>query len=311
MTETKINGPHVLHTLCLAYSVFKQWKERYFVLTMEGSLLVCCDAESPPDQVVALRTNSETIVEGREILQRVLRFLPKLPAGGRRNCCFALILPQNKFLLLLSDNPDHKHTHTQEPSCICPTHYQIFMVSSSHMFTADGYQTGAIMCFPCVVMKFYKLSGQIEWLIISLSQSVVQESEGGELAVFTFVCSLCCFNQSCPQVFIASFKIKILKCDICKHLNRFALDVFNLWLIPINSFPVSSNNLVVASFSTVSSLLWASTDGAASLPASPTKTPCPTPPGHPGLLRELLFCLQQTCPKSSPVRGQILQQLPS
>ncbi len=32
-----------------------------------------------------------------------------------------------------------------------------------------------------------------------------QESEGGESAVFTLVCSLCCFNQSCPQVFILSF----------------------------------------------------------------------------------------------------------
>jgi len=81
--------------------MFKQWKEKYIVLTMEGSLLVCRDAESPPDQVVALQTNCELIVEGREILD-----LPKLPAGGRRDCCFALILPQNKFLLLLTDNPD-------------------------------------------------------------------------------------------------------------------------------------------------------------------------------------------------------------
>ncbi|KAG7217602.1 hypothetical protein INR49_021288 [Caranx melampygus] len=48
--------------------MFKQWKEKYLVLTMEGSLLVCRDAESPPDQVVALQTNCESIVEGREIL---------------------------------------------------------------------------------------------------------------------------------------------------------------------------------------------------------------------------------------------------
>lgn len=81
--------------------MFKQWKEKYLVLTMEGSLMVCRDAESPPDQVVALQTNCEAIVEGREILD-----LPKLPPGGRRDCCFALILPQNKFLLLLTDNPD-------------------------------------------------------------------------------------------------------------------------------------------------------------------------------------------------------------
>uniref|UniRef100_A0A665U637 PH domain-containing protein n=1 Tax=Echeneis naucrates TaxID=173247 RepID=A0A665U637_ECHNA len=81
--------------------MFKQWKEKYLVLTMEGTLLVCRDAESPPDQVVALQTDCELIVEGKEILD-----LPKLPPGGRRDCCFALILPQNKFLLLLSDNPD-------------------------------------------------------------------------------------------------------------------------------------------------------------------------------------------------------------
>ncbi|KAI4815769.1 uncharacterized protein [Pseudochaenichthys georgianus] len=81
--------------------MFKQWKEKYLVLTLEGSLLVCRDAESPPDQRVALHSSCESIVEGREIID-----LPKLPPGGRRDCCFALILPQNKFLLLLSDNPD-------------------------------------------------------------------------------------------------------------------------------------------------------------------------------------------------------------
>uniref|UniRef100_A0A8C6LVS6 PH domain-containing protein n=1 Tax=Nothobranchius furzeri TaxID=105023 RepID=A0A8C6LVS6_NOTFU len=79
----------------------RQWKEKYLVLTVEGSLLVCRDAESPPDQVVALQTSCELIVEGREILD-----LPRLPPGGRRDCCFALILPQNKFLLLLSDSPE-------------------------------------------------------------------------------------------------------------------------------------------------------------------------------------------------------------
>ncbi|XP_047248309.1 uncharacterized protein si:ch1073-83n3.2 [Girardinichthys multiradiatus] len=81
--------------------MFKQWKEKYLVLTMEGSLLVCRDAESPPDQVVAIQTNCDSIAEGREILD-----LPRLPPGGRRDCCFALILSQSKFLLLLSDNPD-------------------------------------------------------------------------------------------------------------------------------------------------------------------------------------------------------------
>ncbi|XP_029105929.1 uncharacterized protein LOC114910169 [Scleropages formosus] len=81
--------------------VFKQWKERYLVLTAEGSVLVCRDADSSPDQVVALQGACEAIVEGKEILD-----LPRLPPGGRRDCCFALILPQDKFLLLLADNPN-------------------------------------------------------------------------------------------------------------------------------------------------------------------------------------------------------------
>ncbi|KAB5535564.1 hypothetical protein PHYPO_G00119130 [Pangasianodon hypophthalmus] len=81
--------------------MFKQWKEKYVVLTVEGRLMVCKDADSPPEQVVVLQSNCQSIVEGREILD-----LPRLPPGGRRDCCFALILPQDKFLLLLSDNPD-------------------------------------------------------------------------------------------------------------------------------------------------------------------------------------------------------------
>ncbi|XP_036379244.1 uncharacterized protein LOC118774193 [Megalops cyprinoides] len=62
--------------------------------------MVCRDAESPPDQVVALQGGCEAIVEGKEILD-----LPRLPPGGRRDCCLALILPQDKFLLLLADDP--------------------------------------------------------------------------------------------------------------------------------------------------------------------------------------------------------------
>ncbi|KAG7319607.1 hypothetical protein KOW79_016750 [Hemibagrus wyckioides] len=81
--------------------MFKQWKEKYVVLTMEGRLMVCKDADSSPEQMVVLQSNCQSIVEGKEILD-----LPRLPPGGRRDCCFALILSQDKFLLLLSDNPD-------------------------------------------------------------------------------------------------------------------------------------------------------------------------------------------------------------
>ncbi|KAG9351880.1 hypothetical protein JZ751_023131 [Albula glossodonta] len=81
--------------------MFKQWKEKYLILTTEGSLMVCRDAESPADQVVALQGGCEAIVEGKEILD-----LPRLPPGGRRDCCLALILPQDKFLLLMADSPN-------------------------------------------------------------------------------------------------------------------------------------------------------------------------------------------------------------
>lgn len=78
--------------------IFKQWKKRFLLLTAEGSLLVCHDATSLPDQLVLLQSNCEAIVEGKDILD-----LPKLPSGGFRDRCFALILPQNKYLLLLAD----------------------------------------------------------------------------------------------------------------------------------------------------------------------------------------------------------------
>ncbi|XP_061596884.1 uncharacterized protein LOC133460289 isoform X2 [Cololabis saira] len=80
--------------------IFKQWKKRFLHLTPEGSLFVCHDALSPPTQMVLLQSNCEAIVEGKEILD-----LPKLPSGGCRDCCFALILPQNKYLLLLAEAP--------------------------------------------------------------------------------------------------------------------------------------------------------------------------------------------------------------
>ncbi|XP_049597826.1 uncharacterized protein [Syngnathus scovelli] len=80
--------------------LFKQWKKRFLLLTAEGSLLVCHHASAPPDQLVLLQSSCEAIVEGKEILD-----LPKLPAGGSRDCCFALILTQNKYLLLLTDTP--------------------------------------------------------------------------------------------------------------------------------------------------------------------------------------------------------------
>uniref|UniRef100_A0A8C9R9I1 Uncharacterized protein n=1 Tax=Scleropages formosus TaxID=113540 RepID=A0A8C9R9I1_SCLFO len=74
---------------------------RHLRICLSDAVLVCRDADSSPDQVVALQGACEAIVEGKEILD-----LPRLPPGGRRDCCFALILPQDKFLLLLADNPN-------------------------------------------------------------------------------------------------------------------------------------------------------------------------------------------------------------
>uniref|UniRef100_A0A8C2PRP7 PH domain-containing protein n=1 Tax=Cyprinus carpio TaxID=7962 RepID=A0A8C2PRP7_CYPCA len=86
-----------------------QWKEKYLVLTVEGNLMVCRDADSPPDQVVALQSNCESIVEGKEILD-----LPRLPSGGRRDihaklksCALAIYYPQTKHLsIILISNPN-------------------------------------------------------------------------------------------------------------------------------------------------------------------------------------------------------------
>ncbi|XP_072301658.1 uncharacterized protein [Eucyclogobius newberryi] len=78
--------------------LFKHWKKRFLLLTPEGSLLVCHNATSPPDQLVSLHSDCEAIAEGKDILD-----LPKLPPGGSRSCCFALILNQNKYLLLVTD----------------------------------------------------------------------------------------------------------------------------------------------------------------------------------------------------------------
>uniref|UniRef100_A0A8D3AKL0 PH domain-containing protein n=1 Tax=Scophthalmus maximus TaxID=52904 RepID=A0A8D3AKL0_SCOMX len=89
-----------LWLLCSRGFIFKQWKKRFLLLMAEGSLLVCHDASSPPDQLVLLQSTCEAIVEGKEILD-----LPKLPSGRCRDCCFALILPQNKYLLLLAETP--------------------------------------------------------------------------------------------------------------------------------------------------------------------------------------------------------------
>ncbi|XP_051257150.1 uncharacterized protein LOC127364055 isoform X2 [Dicentrarchus labrax] len=100
MSAVNMNVSGIHHGTLRMYGgfIFKQWKKRFLLLTAEGSLLVCHDVSSPPDQLVLLQSSCEAIVEGKDILD-----LPKLPSGGCRDCCFALILPQDKFLLLLTE----------------------------------------------------------------------------------------------------------------------------------------------------------------------------------------------------------------
>ncbi|KAF0038328.1 hypothetical protein F2P81_008812 [Scophthalmus maximus] len=102
MLSANMNVSGIHHGMLRMYGgfIFKQWKKRFLLLMAEGSLLVCHDASSPPDQLVLLQSTCEAIVEGKEILD-----LPKLPSGRCRDCCFALILPQNKYLLLLAETP--------------------------------------------------------------------------------------------------------------------------------------------------------------------------------------------------------------
>lgn len=149
--------------------MFKQWKEKYLVLTVEGSLLVCRDAESPPDQVVSLQTCCESVAEGREILD-----LPRLPPGGRRDCCFALILPQNKFLLLLSDSPD---------DCRCvpvlsPTPYQMFTLVNMT----------ALLCPTSLCTVLAVNLNKLSFLYPQSLAATHQEGQRGESAVSLLHC---------------------------------------------------------------------------------------------------------------------------
>ena len=83
---------------------------------------MCHDALSPPNQMVLLQSNCEAIVEGKDILD-----LPKLPSGAGRDCCFALILPQNKYLLLLAETSADCRSGARSASSAHP-------VQSCHLF---------------------------------------------------------------------------------------------------------------------------------------------------------------------------------
>nr|XP_060640448.1 uncharacterized protein LOC132780725 [Anolis sagrei ordinatus] len=81
--------------------LFKQWKEKFLLLSVDGSLLVCPDAHSPAETGIALGSGCQDILEGGQI-----RDLPPLPPGAQRDSCLGLRLHGGKVLLLLA--PDRQ-----------------------------------------------------------------------------------------------------------------------------------------------------------------------------------------------------------
>ncbi|XP_051775004.1 uncharacterized protein si:ch1073-83n3.2 [Erpetoichthys calabaricus] len=79
--------------------LFKQWKEKFLYLSLDGNLLICRDADSPPDLEIGLHSSCEAILEGTEISD-----LPRLPLGAQKDCCLALTLRDGKYLLLLASD---------------------------------------------------------------------------------------------------------------------------------------------------------------------------------------------------------------
>ncbi|XP_053257769.1 uncharacterized protein LOC128420228 isoform X1 [Podarcis raffonei] len=77
--------------------LFKQWKEKFLVVSLDGSLLICPDADSPAELGISLGSSCEAILEGSEICD-----LPRLPLGAQTDSCLGLSLRDGKFLLFLA-----------------------------------------------------------------------------------------------------------------------------------------------------------------------------------------------------------------
>uniref|UniRef100_UPI00398EC043 uncharacterized protein isoform X1 n=2 Tax=Pristiophorus japonicus TaxID=55135 RepID=UPI00398EC043 len=90
--------------------VFKQWKEKFFFLSMKGSLAICRDQDSLPEAEIPLHTSCKAIVKGSQISD-----LPRLPLGAQEDCCLALILTEGKLLLLLA--ADSEDCRPSRPAC--------------------------------------------------------------------------------------------------------------------------------------------------------------------------------------------------
>ncbi|XP_053123294.1 uncharacterized protein LOC128332703 isoform X2 [Hemicordylus capensis] len=95
-------GPQVRSLLDLRWSfaggfLFKQWKEKFLILSVDGDLLICPDADSPAELGISLGTSCDAILEGSKICD-----LPRLPLGAQRDCCLGLSLCDGKVLLFLA-----------------------------------------------------------------------------------------------------------------------------------------------------------------------------------------------------------------
>ncbi|XP_078236010.1 uncharacterized protein LOC110075714 isoform X1 [Pogona vitticeps] len=101
MGAGEMNAPGIHRGYLRKYGgfLFKQWKEKYLILSLDGSLLVCPDANSPAELDLPLAASCEAILEGSEIGD-----LPRLPLGAQRDSCLGLDLRDGKSLLLLASS---------------------------------------------------------------------------------------------------------------------------------------------------------------------------------------------------------------
>ncbi|XP_075463031.1 uncharacterized protein LOC142498663 [Ascaphus truei] len=81
--------------------LFKQWKERFLHLTLEGSLLLSRDSVSPPELEIPLHSRCQAVLEGAKVED-----IPRLPVGAQRDSCLGLSLSDGKTLILMA--PDRQ-----------------------------------------------------------------------------------------------------------------------------------------------------------------------------------------------------------
>ncbi|XP_025049189.1 uncharacterized protein LOC112548243 isoform X2 [Alligator sinensis] len=93
----QVTSPGGVPISSLGGFLFKQWKEKFLFLALDGSLIISRDAQSPAELGISLGTSCRAILEGRE-----LGDLPRLPGGARPDSCLGLSLSDGRVLLLLA-----------------------------------------------------------------------------------------------------------------------------------------------------------------------------------------------------------------